>query len=580
MKRRRVGNAVFVQKSRAGKITLIIVGAVLALLLLLVTLGLWGSRGWLPAFVSGQFGPAFEVPATAVVDEPQEQPVRAFVSLESERPVFRVDDRYLSFAIDLSQVTGGKWWDPDATRTEEGSGTVAAPIFDFSRPRLDAMVSALGPSYLRIGGSESDKIYYDMAERSIEAAEIPEGYESVLTGGQWDALNAFAIRNDLRVVFTLNAGPSARNRRGDWDPSNARELIEYTALRGYPVEVWELGNEVNNFWYVFGVGEQIGARQYHEDSRKLMEILDEVDPDARFGGQGGMIWPVFGEPLGLFFGMSHAAIRRNAEIQDVVSWHYYPQQSRRGPIASRRANPARLLEPNNLNEAAHWAGRFDDSRDEYNPEAPLWVGETGNAQFGGEPGLSDAYLGGLWWLDQLGLLAQNEHAVVIRQSLTGMNYGLIDERTLAPRPDYWNSVLWERLMGESVLDARVEALGETSHAQAEKIRVYAHEHERGEDGGGEASAGRGSNAVSEVTFLVINLHHDRDAEIELDISSPVELYQLTAPDVYGREVLLNGVPFRLDASGLPQDWVFAPVRANESRIVLPPLSYAFVVTEP
>jgi heparanase len=481
-------------------------------------------------------------------------------------PVFAVDERYLSFAIDLSQVTGGRWWDPAATEAEARSGTVPAPIFDFTRLRLDAMVSALGPSYLRVGGSEADKIYYDMSERAIEAAEAPDGYESVLTAGQWDALHEFARRNDLRVVFTLNAGPSARDKTGEWDPSNARELIEYTASRDYPVEVWELGNEVNNFWYVFGLGEQIGARQYHQDSLKLVDIINEIDPDARFGGQGGMIWPVFGEPLGLFFGMSRAAIRRNAEIQDVVSWHYYPQQSRRGPIASRKANPTRLLEPNNLDEAAHWAERFDDARDEYVPEAPLWIGETGNAQFGGEPGLSDVYLGGLWWLDQLGLLARNEHAVVVRQSLTGMNYGLIDERTLAPRPDYWNSILWERLMGAQVLAPTVEAIGETSRLEAAKIRVYAHETEQGR------TESRSSGAADKVSFLAINLHHDREAEVEFDTTSPIEIYQLTAPDVYGQEVLLNGVPFRLDASGSPQEWVFAPVRSNESRVVLPPLS--------
>jgi heparanase 1 len=565
MKRRRVGNAVFVQKGRAGKITLIVAGAVLALLLLLVTLALWGSRGWLPAFIAGQFGPAFEIPSTAVIDEPQQPAASVFVSVDHEAPIATVAARDLSFAIDLSQVTGGKWWDPDATETEEGSGTVPAPIFDFSRRRLDAMVSALGPSYLRVGGSESDKIYYDMSERAIEAERVPDGYESVLTGGQWDALNEFARRNDLRVVFTLNAGPSARDENGDWDPSNARELVEYTVTRDYPVEVWELGNEVNNFWYVFGVGEQINARQYHEDSLELVELLNGVDPDAQFGGQGGMIWPVFGEPLGLFFGMSRAAIRRNAEIQDVVSWHYYPQQSRRGPIASRRANPARLLDPNNLDEAAHWAEYFDDARDEYIPNAPLWVGETGNAQFGGEPGLSDVYLGGLWWLDQLGLLAQREHAVVIRQSLTGMNYGLIDERTLAPRPDYWNSILWERFMGREVLAPTVEAIGETSRGEAAKVRVYAHRSAEDED---------------DVSYLAINLHHDREAEVEIDTTSPVQIYQLTAPDIYGREVLLNGVPFRLDASGAPQEWVFAPVRSNESRVVLPPLSYAFVVAEP
>jgi heparanase 1 len=429
------------------------------------------------------------------------------------------------------------------------------------------MVAALGPSYLRIGGSESDKTYYDLDERSVEARTVPAGYESVLTGGQWDALNDFAIRNDLKIVFTLNAGPAARDEDGSWDPENARELIQYSVRRDYPVDVWELGNEVNNFWYVFGVGEQIGARQYHRDSQLLHQILEEEAPDARFGGQGGMIWPVFGEPLGLFFGMSFPAIRRNAEIQDVISWHYYPQQSRRGPIASRRAHPARLLDPNNLDEAAHWGDKFNEARDKHIPDAPLWIGETGNAQFGGEPGLSDVYLGGLWWLDQLGLLAQEEHSVIIRQSLTGMNYGLIDEETLAPRPDYWNSVLWNRLMGNQVFLPTVEAVGATSNASAEKVRVYLHN-----------STADLPNSNSR-TILALNLHHDREAVLTVNGAQTVELYLISATNVFGTDVLLNGVPFRVDADGRPQEWVFVPVRTEAERIVIPPLSYAFIVGE-
>ena len=89
-------------------------------------------------------------------------------------------------------------------------------------------------------------------------------------------------------------------------------------------------------------------------------------------------------------------------------------------------------------------------RDQYAPGKPVWIGETGGAQFGGEPGISDAYLGGLWWLDELGLAARSGVEVVVRQTLSGSNYGLIDDKTLVPRPDYWNSWLWKRLMGQEV----------------------------------------------------------------------------------------------------------------------------------
>jgi heparanase 1 len=245
---------------------------------------------------------------------------------------------------------------------------------------------------------------------------------------------------------------------------------------------------------------------------------------------------------------------------DLITWHYYPQQSRRGPVASRRAHPSRLLDPNNLDEAAHWASKIDRWRDEYAPGKPVWLGETGNAQFGGEPGLSDVYLGGLWWLDQLGLLARQGHQVVVRQSLTGMDYGLLDEDTLEPRPDYWNSLLWKRLMGPRVCAAQVTGDG------ADRLRVYVH-------------APASSEAAS-VTVLAINLDPRRDVVLSFPQfgGRTHEHYAVTAPDVQGRTLLLNGVELRLvDDRALPEIQADRHEGAGLPMVTVHPLSYTFVV---
>ncbi|HEX8950204.1 MAG TPA: glycoside hydrolase, partial [Polyangia bacterium] len=80
-----------------------------------------------------------------------------------------------------------------------------------------------------------------------------------------------------------------------------------------------------------------------------------------------------------------------------------------------------------------------------------YIDETGNAQCGGAPGISDAFAGSLWWLDELGRLARRGTPVVVRQSLSGADYGLLREPSLDPRPDYFASLLWRRLMGRRVL---------------------------------------------------------------------------------------------------------------------------------
>jgi heparanase 1 len=551
----------------SGRTAWLILIPVLLLLLafVLMQVALWGSHGNLPAFVRGQFAPEPKrLPSDTSALGGRDLPARTVrVTLDLTRPVAQVSARYLSFAIDTSQVVGGKWWDPTAEEVEWRSGTVHAPVFGFDRPKLDTLVRALAPAYLRIGGSEADKVYYDLriaAGALAPSSAAGRGYESVLAREQWDAIQAFARRNDLDVVCTLNAGPGPRDGTGRWTSANAAELLAYTAEQGYPVAVWELGNEVSTFYAVHGLAAQVTVDQYARDLRLARKLVDGYTPGARLAGQGSAFWPVLGEPLGLLSGFLPGYLERAGDMVDVISWHYYPQQSRRGPLASRRAHPSRLLDPGNLDEAAHWANKITAWRDRYAPGVPVWLGETGNAQYGGEPGLSDTYLAGLWWLDQLGLMARQGQRVVVRQSLAGMDYGLLDGDTLDPRPDYWSSLLWKRLMGRQVYAARAEGDG------ADRVRVYAH---------AAAGGGEGSAAV-----LALNLDPWRDASVSFpDLAGKAcEVYAVTAPDVLGRTVLLNGVTLTLaDGRALPDlrgTWREGP---GVPAVRIYPLSYAFVV---
>lgn len=199
-------------------------------------------------------------------------------------------------------------------------------------------------------------------------------------------------------------------------------------------------------------------------------------------------------------------------------------------------------------------------RDQYAPGKPIWLGETGNAQFGGEPGLSDVYLGGLWWLDELGLLARKDHAVVVRQTLSGSDYGMIDDQTLDPRPDYWNSVLWKRLMGTRVYDAQ------TTGNPAGKLRVYA-----------QATANAESDSV---TILAINLDHEHDAMVSLPgfADRRYQVYAMNAPDILGASLQVNGQELKLsNDQALPEIQGISREASGTPTIVIHPLSYAFVV---
>lgn len=531
-------------------------------LVIILRLGLWNAHGTLLDLIRGQVQPHPRNLRRDVHVQPAQTlaPYTSTVTIDLEHPVCRVCPEYLSFSLDMSQVVGGKWWNPRADRVEIGSGTVHAPQFDFNRPTLDVLTRHLAPAYLRIGGSESDKVYYDLHSDGHSPAHIPAGYESVLTRRQYDAIHEFAQRNGLQVVFTLNAGPSSRKRDGSWDDENAAQLMTYSRQQGQSVAVWELGNEVNIFWSLYGPPGQVSVDQYCCDLRKARQLVNRCSPGSRLAGQGSAFWPILGEPLSLLFGFLPAYLQQVGDVIDVVAWHYYPQQSRRGPAGSRRAHPSRLLDPRNLDEAAYWAAQMKTWRDRWAPGKALWLGETGNAQFGGEPGVSDAYIAGLWWLDQLGLLARLDHDVIVRQTLCGMNYGLLDEDSLEPRPDYWNSLLWKRLMGTQVYSVRVEG------QHSGRLRVYAH-----------ATPGTDHDAV---TVLAINLDHQRQAIMSFPGTEGYrcELYSVTTPDILGKTILLNGSALRLrDDSRLPDIRGCEPGRAGALALELLPLAYSFAV---
>jgi hypothetical protein len=498
-------------------------------------------------------------------------PAAVAVTLDRLRPAAEVDPRFLSFAVDIAQVVGGDFWAPPGS----GQGllqTQAVARYDFGRARLRRLTGALAPAYLRIGGTDADRTAYDVGQGEIQtgtgSAPSPgaTGARWRLSRRSWDAVGGFARDLGLSIMFTLNAGPSARDERGEWNPDSARALVAYTRRQGYPVEVWELGNEVNAFPLTHRMW--LSADRYARDLGRARVLLDDVDPGTRLAGPSSAYWPVVGE--GRSF--SEAVLRRAGPLLDVVSWHYYPQQSHRCPLAVRRAAAEHTLSGERLDEVERWAGQIESAARTHAPRAAVWLGETGSAQCGGEPGLSNAFVDALWWLDELGRLARRGQPVVVRQTLSGSDYGLIDDETLEPNPSYWASWLWRRLMG-------TRALGVHAAPAPGALGLYAHCARAGSDGDSDGDAGGGAGRGAAVLLLV-----NGDPSVKVSITLPgldrhgARFLRLTADGLGARKVRLNGVPLQAGADGSPPP--LAPLLADvdvEVPLSLPPLSATFVV---
>ena len=139
--------------------------------------------------------------------------------------------------------------------------------------------------------------------------------------------------------------------------------------------------------------------------------------------------------------------------------------------------------------------------------------------------------------------------VIMHNTLASSDYGLLDENTFAPRPNYWAALLWRRLMGATVLDPHTSPIP--------NVYVYAH-CLRNHPGG--------------VTLLVINA--DRQQVHEITLPSEAERYTLTAKQLQDTTVQLNGKTLELNRDGdLPQ---FLGQSTRAGHISFAPTSITFL----
>jgi heparanase 1 len=297
--------------------------------------------------------------------------------------------------------------------------------------------------------------------------------------------------------------------------------------------------------------------QYEDDLRDAKNLLAQEDPGTLLTGFSSAFWPSLGEVIHPMLTHSRAA----NDALDIVSWHYYPTQSDRYRILDLRpANEKTVISTKTLDEFRKFSSELKAYKDRYFPSAQLWLGETGQAQFGGQRGLSDRFISGLWWLDELGIAAQTGQQVVVRQTLVGSDYGMLAQDTLDPNPDYWNSVIWKKLMGRQVLEVEVPEHPDT-------LRVYAHC----------TSPSAAEYQPGAITILALNVDPVRTQTFSLGLTNTTgaSVYGFSSPDPLSTRIDLNGAELALgrnDSVPELQGQLISSVAQS-----LTPRTYAFYV---
>jgi heparanase 1 len=486
--------------------------------------------------------PAAPACAGALADAPSVTP-------SSLPRVGSVDARFQSYNIEMIEITGGKFWRPYSSKPEaqptppppSGSGTPPAMdsnLFEYRPPinladaRLRKLAAALAPSYLRVSGTWANTTYF--ADSDDAPTAPPAGFNGVLTRRQWRGVAEFSHAVGAKIVTSFAVSSGSRDAAGVWTPDQARRLLDYTHAIGGAIAAAEFMNEPN-LVALSGAPAGYDARAYGRDFGIFHGLAAQAAPEMMILGPGAT-----GET-----DIASDLLATSKPDVDAVSYHYYEKLSAR---CGGKSSPEAALSDQELSRTDQTLAFYQALRDRYEPGKPIWLTETAEAACGGNPSAA-TFLDTFRYLDQLGRLARAGVQVVMHNTLAASDYGLLDETTLKPRPNYWGALLWRRLMGTTVLDARVSA--------SSGLHVYAN-CQRATPGG--------------VVVLVVNT--DRGAPHALAFPTASVRYTLDAASLLDTDVRLNGRTLALGAGDALPDIAGVPTATD--MVTFQPVTITFL----
>lgn len=449
--------------------------------------------------------------------------------------VATIDPRFQSYNIEMVEVTGGRFWKPYAVAARPDAKPerfAARTPIDLHDDRLRRLAAALAPAYLRVSGTWANSTFF--ADSDAPPSAPPAGFKGVLTRQQWQGVIDFshAVGAPIVTSFAISAG--TRDAGGRWTTEQARQLLAFTKSTGGGIAAAEFMNEPD-LPAIGGAPEHYDAAAYGRDFATFRAFMKDAAPEVTILGPGTI---GTGADAKALFGVSAAGI-------DAVSYHHYGALSARcsGDRTAQQALSDRWLARTDKTLAFYRA-----LRNRFAPGKPIWLTETAETACGGNRWAA-TFADTFRYLDQLGQLAKAGAQVVMHNTLAASDYGLLDEQTHLPRPNYWAALLWRRLMGTTVLDAGV--------GKQPGLHVYAHCARDMPDG---------------IALLVIN--NDWRMRRRLTLSAATQRYTLANEKPADGNVQLNGSTLALGASDQMPTLNGAPTSAGA--IVFAPATITFL----
>ena len=475
---------------------------------------------------------------------------------EALKPLRTVDERLMSYNVEMAEVTGGTFWKEYTPGQIDGTETFPPiknlvedmrnlmqvyPPIDLYDEKLRELTRQLGPAWVRVSGTWATKTYYDFDGTGV----TPPGYQNRLTKEQWIGVLDFCKAVGAKLLISVANCNGLHKAEEPWNPSEAEKIFSLSRDYGVPIDAAEFMNEPNMLG-PSGGPDGYTVEQFARDQDAFFAWVRANYPECLCvgpcntgnTGMGPQDDSVVGRGMGDLLGNVASCedlMAGTKEKLDVYSYHYYNGCSERlaSLIPASHWDVSRATDEDYLDVAARCVRDNLAARDRFCPGGQTWVTESGDAGGGGGTWAS-TYLDVFRTLNELAEFATLTDGVIFHNTLASSDYGFLAREVFDPRPNYFAVLLWNRLMGQTVYDS-----GEPLRKGA---RVFCHSRKDGQAG---------------KVYMILNNSTTDPTTVELPVDAvryTLSADSLRAPvmKLNGRELTLTGETGLPDLSGEAQ----------------------------